>query len=106
MALQEARGPVAPSRSLFALLQYSFAALVALVVIVPLVAAVINGFKSTGELLLHPFGMPETWLWDNYTTILRSASFWRQMRNSVIVMVATALGWWCSRPCRRSCSRG
>lgn len=92
MALQEARGPVAPSRSLFALLQYSFAALVALVVIVPLVAAVINGFKSTGELLLHPFGMPETWLWDNYTTILRSASFWRQMRNSVIVMVATALG--------------
>ena len=92
MALQEARGRVAPSRSLFALLQYSFAALVALVVIVPLVAAVINGFKSTGELLLHPFGVPETWLWDNYTTILRSASFWRQMRNSVIVMVATAFG--------------
>ena len=92
MALQEARGPVAPSRSLFALLQYFVAALVALVVLVPLLAAVINGFKSTGELLLHPFGMPETWLWDNYTTILRSASFWRQMRNSVIVMVATALG--------------
>ncbi|MBK9712434.1 MAG: carbohydrate ABC transporter permease [Kouleothrix sp.] len=92
MALQEARGPIAPGRGAAVLLQYLCAGVVALIVLVPLVAAVINGFKSSGELLLHPFGIPETWEWDNYTSILLSASFWRQLRNSVVVMVATALG--------------
>ncbi|GAB4216857.1 MAG: carbohydrate ABC transporter permease [Roseiflexaceae bacterium] len=74
------------------LLQYLAAAVVALVVLVPLVAAVVNGFKSNADLLLHPFGLPQRWQWENYTSVLQSGSFWQQLRNSVWVMVATAAG--------------
>ena len=92
MATQAVRAGVNTRRLVGSALRYLVAAVFALVVLVPLVAAAINGFKSTGELLLRPFGLPETWLWQNYTTILRSASFWQQLRNSVVVMVATSIG--------------
>lgn len=74
------------------LLQYMAAAAVALLVIFPLVAAAVNGFKSNADLLLHPFSLPQTWQWENYTSVLGSESFWRQLFNSVLVMSATALG--------------
>jgi raffinose/stachyose/melibiose transport system permease protein len=73
-------------------LQYLAAAAVALLVIFPLVAAAVNGFKSNADLLLHPFALPQTWQWENYTSVLGSDSFWRQLTNSVLVMSATALG--------------
>ena len=73
-------------------MQYLVAGLFALVVLIPLVATVINGFKSNADLLLHPFGLPETWQWENYTSVLQSAAFWRQLLNSTMVMVATAIG--------------
>lgn len=74
------------------LLQYLAAAAIALLVIFPLVAAAVNGFKSNADLLLHPFGLPQTWQWENYTSVLQSSSFWQQLFNSVLVMTATALG--------------
>jgi raffinose/stachyose/melibiose transport system permease protein len=73
-------------------IQYLVASLFALVVLIPLASAVINGFKSNADLLLHPFGLPETWQWENYTSVLQNASFWRQLANSTIIMVVTALG--------------
>jgi raffinose/stachyose/melibiose transport system permease protein len=72
--------------------QYLPAGLFALVVLVPLVSTVINGFKSNVDLLLRPFGAPKTWQWENYSSVLASASFWRQLLNSTFVMVATAIG--------------
>lgn len=92
MASQGMSANVNTRRLAGTVLRYLVAAVFALIVLVPLVAAAINGFKSTGELLLRPFGLPETWLWQNYTTILRSPSFWQQLRNSVVVMVATSIG--------------
>lgn len=82
----------APGRSLALLLQYLVAVLVALIVLVPLVAAVIDGFKSPADLLAHPFGAPREWRWQNYADILRSDSFWLQLRNSTLVMLAVAVG--------------
>lgn len=72
--------------------QYAIAVLVALVVLIPLLTAVLGGFKSTAELLLQPFGIPKVWKWDNYTSVLQSADFWRQLRNSSAVMIGTAIG--------------
>ncbi|GGR53389.1 carbohydrate ABC transporter permease [Streptomyces roseolus] len=59
-------------------------------VVVPLVYAVISGFKSTGELTGNPFGLPEEWKIGNYTGILGDGMFWRQIANSAGIAIGTA----------------
>lgn len=77
---------------LAALLQYGVAIIVALIVLIPLITAALNGFKSTADLLLRPFGLPRVWIWQNYTSVIASAAFWRQLFNSVLVMLGTTIG--------------
>lgn len=60
-------------------------------VVVPLVYAVLSGFKSTSDLSQRPFGLPSPWRWSNYIGILESGMFWRQVGNSAGIAVATAL---------------
>jgi raffinose/stachyose/melibiose transport system permease protein len=60
-------------------------------IVVPLLYAVISGFKGTGELTEDPFGLPSPWKVSNYTGILGSGSFWRLILNSTGIAVATAL---------------
>ena len=92
MTTREMRPSASPNWAVGMLLRYLVASLFALVVLIPLVTTMINGFKSNADLLAHPFGVPETWQLENYTSILQAASFWRQLWNSTLVMVATALG--------------
>lgn len=92
MAIQEARSVRGPNRAILPLLQYLVASIIALLVLIPLFTTVTNGFKSNAELQLHPFGLPSSWQWSNYASVLQSASFWRQLMNSTLVMVATATG--------------
>ncbi|MEU6879942.1 carbohydrate ABC transporter permease [Streptomyces sp. NPDC046712] len=63
--------------------------LIAAFVVVPLIYAVISGFKSTGELTTNPFGLPEQWKAANYTGILGEGTFWRQIANSAGIAVGT-----------------
>jgi raffinose/stachyose/melibiose transport system permease protein len=92
MTTQEARLPGARKYQLTRLLQYFVAVSVALIVLVPLLTAFINGFKSTVDLLLRPFALPQVWVWQNYTSVLESGSFWRMMLNSILVMAGTTVG--------------
>jgi raffinose/stachyose/melibiose transport system permease protein len=92
MTTYKVRAFAPPRRWIVSLVQYLVAGCFALIVLIPLVTTVINGFKSNADLLLHPFGIPQTWQWDNYASVLQNASFWRQLLNSSIVMLATALG--------------
>lgn len=92
MTTRELRGSVSTNRPIGLALQYVAAVLVALIVVIPLVAAVLNGFKTNADVQLHPFGLPKMWVWSNYSAVLGSAAFWLQLRNSTLVMAATALG--------------
>jgi raffinose/stachyose/melibiose transport system permease protein len=92
MTTREMRASATPNWAIGSLLRYLVASLFALVVLIPLVTTIVNGFKSNADLLAHPFGLPETWQLGNYTGILQSASFWRQLLNSTLVMVGTAIG--------------
>jgi raffinose/stachyose/melibiose transport system permease protein len=92
MTTRNLRVSGAPDRRLAVLFQYLVAVFFALLVLVPLLATVVNGFKSNAELLLRPFGVPKVWQWENYTSVIQSAAFWRQLGNSTVVMVATAIG--------------
>jgi raffinose/stachyose/melibiose transport system permease protein len=92
MTTRDPRVPAPRPRQLAPIVKYAVATLVALVVLVPLVTAAINGFKGNADLLLRPFGLPRVWVVENYTSILAANTFWRQMLNSILVMVATAIG--------------
>jgi raffinose/stachyose/melibiose transport system permease protein len=62
-----------------------FLALVAAFVAVPLLATLLGGFKTLGELRTNPFGLPETWEWQNYTGILLSKRYWQLLWNSFVI---------------------
>ncbi|WP_328884552.1 carbohydrate ABC transporter permease [Streptomyces sp. NBC_00299] len=59
--------------------------------VVPLLYAVVSGFKSTDELSRNPVGLPESWVAGNYTDILGSGDFWRLIGNSTLIAVGTTV---------------
>ncbi len=58
-------------------------------VIVPLLATAIGGFKGLGELRTNPFGLPDVWQWQNYWGILSSSRYWQVLGNSLFISTAT-----------------
>lgn len=68
---------------------YAIATLLVFVVSVPVLYAVLGGFRTTGQLSDRPVGLPDPWVFDNYREILASDTFWLQLRNSVLVAIIT-----------------
>ena len=75
--------------SLLRPLRYGFAVAVALVVLVPVIYAVLGGFRTTGQIAARPVDIPRPWIFENYSEILRSDTFHEQLRNSVVVAAIT-----------------
>lgn len=71
--------------------RYLICLLAAALVLVPIALALVGGLKTNAQLIAHPFAIPKPVMWENYTDVLRSHSFWRQCGNSVFVMLATTL---------------
>jgi raffinose/stachyose/melibiose transport system permease protein len=72
-------------------LQFAVCTMVALLVALPLANTVLGGFKSNGQLMAQPFGLPTPFLVDNYLNVLRATSVWRQLGNSTAVTAATVI---------------
>ena len=68
-----------------------FAALVVLagVVLVPILATALNGFKELGDLQANPFGLPRVWVWQNYWDILTGYRYWQVLGNSLLIALLT-----------------
>lgn len=64
---------------------------VVLFVMTPLVATVLGGFKSLGELRTNPFGLPSVWEWSNYADILLSRRYWQLLGNSFVIATLTVV---------------
>jgi raffinose/stachyose/melibiose transport system permease protein len=80
------------SRQLSRLGLYAVAAVLAALVLVPLVYVVLGGFRSTGDLAAHPVGLPHAWITSNYRELIVSGTFWRQIGNSALIaVIATTL---------------
>ncbi len=62
---------------------------VACFVAVPLLATVLGGFKSLGELRTSPFGLPHEWQWQNYAGIIGSWRYWQLLGNSLVIACLT-----------------
>ncbi|WP_405087230.1 carbohydrate ABC transporter permease [Microbispora sp. NBC_01389] len=70
---------------------HTIVVITALFVAVPLVYAVLGGFKTTRQLSSNPIGLPDPWMPENYGGILASGSFWRMLWNSTYIAVLTTL---------------
>ncbi|MES0864294.1 carbohydrate ABC transporter permease [Ruegeria sp. SCPT10] len=64
---------------------------VTFVILMPIAATVLGGFKTNGELRVSPFGIPETWHFEFYGEILGSKQFWIYLGNSFLISVLTVV---------------
>jgi raffinose/stachyose/melibiose transport system permease protein len=73
-------------------LLYVVAWIAAIATLVPILYAILGGFRDTGQLSTNPVALPDPWVFTNYSSILRSSTFWHQVWNSVLIaLVSTAL---------------
>jgi raffinose/stachyose/melibiose transport system permease protein len=79
------------NRSLSRALAYTVALLIAAMVIVPLAYVILGGFRTTGQIAAKPVDLPHPWITGNYTEVLRSGSFWREVANSTAIAVITTV---------------
>lgn len=75
--------------SLLRPLRYGVAVAVALVVVVPVLYAVLGGFRTTGQIADRPMDLPRPWVFDNYREILGSDTFWHQLGYSALIAAIT-----------------
>jgi raffinose/stachyose/melibiose transport system permease protein len=59
------------------------------VVLVPILATALNGFKELGDLQANPFGLPRVWVWSNYWDILTGYRYWQVLGNSLLIALLT-----------------
>lgn len=83
------RRPIAWRRIITRIVQYAVLIVLALIILGPILTSVLGGLKTTGELYDQPFGLPAVPRWENYTGILISESFWRQLGNSMLIVFGT-----------------
>jgi raffinose/stachyose/melibiose transport system permease protein len=72
--------------------QYLVLSFITVIIVVPLVVLLFSSLKTTGEMFLSPYTIPNPPRWENYTGILFAPSYWVFMKNSLIVMAASTAG--------------
>jgi len=74
---------------------YAVMFLVAVAILIPIVYALLGGFKTNGQLAEFPARLlPNPWVFDNYVDVVvgdDAPAFWRQLFNSLVV-AAVAVG--------------
>lgn len=58
----------------------------------PVLYMILGGFRTNSQITVDPAGLPNPWEFGNYTDVLASDTFWRQVTNSTIAAVATTIG--------------
>jgi raffinose/stachyose/melibiose transport system permease protein len=67
-------------------------AVVASVVVIPLLATILGGLRTTSELLAAPFSVPKALHWENYGHILAlNSPFWGEVINSLLIVIGTVV---------------
>ena len=70
---------------------YVIAWVVAILVLLPLVYAVLGGFRTTAQIAADPIGLPSPWVLSNYTDLLKSSTFLRELFNSALIALISTL---------------
>ncbi len=70
---------------------YAVCVVLGVITIVPLLYVVLGGFRNTGQIADAPVAWPHPWITSNYTGIITSEAFWRQIGNSAIIAAIATL---------------
>ncbi|AQP45326.1 carbohydrate ABC transporter permease [Tessaracoccus flavus] len=71
---------------------YLIATVLIAICIGPVLYIILGGFRSNAQITTDPSGMPNPWVFSNYTEVLTAGTFWQQFGNSVISAVLTTVG--------------
>jgi raffinose/stachyose/melibiose transport system permease protein len=66
-------------------------AVVAGFVLIPILATVLGGFKTMGDLRVNTVGLPAQWVFTNYADVLTRPVVWQLMGNSLSIAVFSVL---------------
>lgn len=72
-------------------LVYLLALVAVIVTLGPVVYGALGGFRSNEQIARDPSGLPDPWVFSNYTAVLSNEAFWRYALNSSIVAVITTV---------------
>lgn len=80
-----------PRQALWArkILLYAVALVVLVIILVPLSFSILGGFRDNAQLISDPVGLPDPWVFENYTSLLASGRFWGQLWNSTLIAMLT-----------------
>lgn len=70
---------------------YVIAWVAAIATLVPLLYAILGGFRDTGQLSTNPVALPDPWVFSNYTDLVQSGTFLRQLGNSTLIALVSTL---------------
>jgi raffinose/stachyose/melibiose transport system permease protein len=70
---------------------YAIAWIAAIATLVPLLYAILGGFRDTGQISNNPVAMPNPWVFSNYTDLIQSSTFLRQLFNSALIALVSTL---------------
>jgi raffinose/stachyose/melibiose transport system permease protein len=68
---------------------YAIAFFVAALIVIPVLYAVLGGFRTNLQLIERPAALPDPWVWSNYADTLKDPKFWRTVGNSVLIALLT-----------------
>jgi raffinose/stachyose/melibiose transport system permease protein len=73
-------------------LVYGLALVVVAITLGPVLYGVLGGFRSNEQLARDPSGLPDPWVFSNYSGVVTNPDFWQYALNStVIALVTTAV---------------
>ncbi|MEP9365180.1 carbohydrate ABC transporter permease [Nocardioides sp. CN2-186] len=70
-------------------LVYCLALVVVALTLGPVLYGALGGFRSNEQLASDPAGLPDPWVFDNYTDVVTNADFWRYALNSTVIALIT-----------------
>jgi raffinose/stachyose/melibiose transport system permease protein len=70
---------------------YVIAWVAAIATLVPLLYAILGGFRDTGQISSNPVALPSPWVFSNYTDLVQSGTFLRQVGNSTLIALVSTL---------------
>ncbi|MCZ2805763.1 carbohydrate ABC transporter permease [Modestobacter sp. VKM Ac-2983] len=72
-------------------LVYLIALVVVAVTLGPVLYGALGGFRTNAQLARDPAGLPDPWVFSNYTNVLSNGAFWQYTLNSTAIALITTV---------------
>jgi raffinose/stachyose/melibiose transport system permease protein len=86
------KGSIARSRRIGSIGRHALLLFASAIVLLPIVYTLIASFKDVPEFFGNPYGLPNTWRWENYSRAWSEAKIAITLPNSIIVTLLAVIG--------------